>query len=260
MGCGLGEGEGPWTRAPQDLYCVSPSQGTDGFQSLPFRKCAMHRYLYLAFALSGGAGLVYEAVWGRYLALFVGHSAYAQVLVIGTYLGGMAIGALMVGERARKIQKPLLWYAGAEVGLALAGLLFHPVFQGLTGFAYDWMIPFLGSPGLIGVGKWALAISLLMPQAILLGTTFPLMSSGFIRSFPGAPGRTLSLLYFTNSFGAAIGVLVGGFALVRFFGLPGSLAVASILNLMAAGVALAVQRALAGGEGGGVGGGVLPAC
>ena len=202
----------------------------------------MHRYLYLAFALSGGAGLIYEAVWGRYLALFVGHSAYAQVLVIGTYLGGMAIGALLVGERARRIRDPLIWYAWAEAGLALAGLLFHPVFQGLTGFAYDWMIPALGSPGLIGAGKWAVAVGIMIPQAILLGTTFPLMSSGFIRLFPGAPGRTLSLLYFTNSFGAAVGVLVGGFVLVGLFGLPGSLATAALLNLLAAGVVLAVRR------------------
>ena len=166
--------------------------------------------------------------------------------MIGTYLGGMSLGALLMGERARRIRNPLVWYAWAEAGLALAGLLFHPVFQGLTEFAYDWMIPALGSPGLIGAGKWALAIGILLPQSILLGTTFPLMSSGFIRHFPGAPGRTLSLLYFTNSFGAAVGVLVGGFVLVGLFGLPGSLAGAAFLNLLAAGIVIAVQRARAG--------------
>jgi spermidine synthase len=213
----------------------------------------MHRYLYLAFALSGAAGLVYEAVWGRYLALFVGHSAYAQVLVMGTYLGGMAVGALMIGERARRIRRPLVWYAWAEAGLALAGLLFHFLFQGATALAYDVLIPSLGSPALIGTAKWVLAVGILLPQAVLLGTTFPLMSSGFIRGFPGTPGKTLSLLYFTNSFGAAIGVLVGGFLLIGLFGLPGSLATAAVLNLVAAGVALSVHRAMVRGAAGGVG-------
>ena len=197
----------------------------------------MRRLLFLAFSLSGGAGLIYEAVWGRYLALFVGHAAYAQVLVIATYLGGMALGAFLVGETARRIRAPLLWYAGAEGGLAVLGLAFHPIFQGITGWTYDWLLPTLGTPTLVEVAKWSLAVLLLLPQAILLGTTFPLMSSGVLRGFPKGPGRTLSTLYFTNSFGAAVGVLVGGFYLVGRFGLPGSLAAAAFLNLTAASLA-----------------------
>ncbi len=194
----------------------------------------MQKILFLAFALSGGAGLVYEAVWGRYLALFVGHSAYAQVLVMGTYLGGMAVGALLVGERAKRIRNPLLWYASVEGILGLAGILFHPFFLGVTSLAYERLIPAVGNPALAGAGKWGLAVALLLPQAVLLGTTFPLMSSGYLRAFPQRPGRTLSLLYFANSFGAAIGVLVGGFVLVRAVGLPGALLTAGGLNLMAA--------------------------
>ncbi len=42
------------------------------------------------------AGLIYEVIWSRYLALFVGHSAYAQVLVIAVYLGTFDLmGALV---------------------------------------------------------------------------------------------------------------------------------------------------------------------
>ena len=55
----------------------------------------MQLLLFLAFAASGMAGLIYEVIWSRYLALFVGHSAYAQVLVIAVYLGGLALGALV---------------------------------------------------------------------------------------------------------------------------------------------------------------------
>ena len=38
-----------------------------------------------------------------------------------------------------------------------------------------------------------------------------------------ASGRALSMLYFTNSLGAAIGVLVSGFVLIGWAGLPGTL-------------------------------------
>ena len=49
--------------------------------------------LTICFILSGAAGLIYESIWSRYLGLFVGHSAYAQVIVLVIYLGGMSAGA-----------------------------------------------------------------------------------------------------------------------------------------------------------------------
>ena len=55
--------------------------------------------LYVVFVLSGAAGLIYESIWTRYLGLFVGHSAYAQVIVLVIFLGGMSLGALLIGRR-----------------------------------------------------------------------------------------------------------------------------------------------------------------
>lgn len=202
----------------------------------------MNRILYLAFFLSGGAGLIYEGTWGRYLALFLGHSAYAQVLVIGTYLGGMALGAYWVGKVVRRIRTPLRWYAGAEILLALGGLAFHPVFKGATELTFAQILPGLGHPILADGVRWGMALVLLLPQAILLGTTFPLMASGLIRGSGRGPGRPLALLYFVNSTGGAVGVLAGGFLLVGTFGLPGSLVTAALLNALAGVAALVVSR------------------
>ena len=52
--------------------------------------------------MSGAAGLIYESIWTRYLGLFVGHSAYAQVIVLVMFLGGMSLGALLVGRRSER--------------------------------------------------------------------------------------------------------------------------------------------------------------
>ena len=49
------------------------------------------------------------------------------------------------------------------------------------------------------------------------------MTAGVLRRIPSYPGRTLSLLYFTNSLGAAVGVLIAGFVLFDMAGLPGTL-------------------------------------
>ena len=60
--------------------------------------------LYVVFILSGAAGLIYESIWTRYLGLFVGHSAYAQVIVLVMFLGGMSLGALIIGRRTESLR------------------------------------------------------------------------------------------------------------------------------------------------------------
>src|SRR3954466_5183053 len=97
----------------------------------------MVAFLYFVFVLSGAAGLIYESIWTRYLGLFVGHSAYAQVVVLVIFLGGMSLGALLVGRRSEQLRRPLHWYAGVELATGLIGLVFHDVFVSATGFAYS---------------------------------------------------------------------------------------------------------------------------
>jgi len=46
-----------------------------------------------------------------------------------------------------------------------------------------------------------LAGLLILPQSVLLGMTFPLMSAGLIRRYPTAPGESLAMLYFTTASG-----------------------------------------------------------
>ncbi|NUS46609.1 MAG: fused MFS/spermidine synthase, partial [Gemmatimonadaceae bacterium] len=198
--------------------------------------------LCLIFVLSGAAGLVYESIWARYLGLFVGHGAYAQVLVLVIFLGGMSIGALAVGRRAERVRRPLRWYAAVELAVGVFGLLFHGAFVWSTGHAYDALFPALGPGVLHVVAKWAIAALLILPQSVLLGATFPLMAAGALRRVPERAGHTIALLYFANSLGAAAGVLVAGFALLARFGLPGTLAAAASANLLVAAAASVISR------------------
>ena len=111
--------------------------------------------LRAAFLLSGVGGLVYEVLWSRYLALYVGHSAYAQVLVLAVYLGGMAVGAISISDVSKRVREPLRWYAGAEVVLALFGLAFHTVFVAATDWTYDAVFPSIGNASWVGSARWA---------------------------------------------------------------------------------------------------------
>src|SRR5688572_28584850 len=75
---------------------------------------------------------------------------------------------------------------------------------------------------------------MIIPQSILLGMTFPLMTAGIIRRYPANSGASLSLLYFTNSIGAAVGVLASGFWLIKAVGLPGTIMTAGLINILLA--------------------------
>lgn len=204
--------------------------------------------LYLAFFLSGAAGLAYEAVWSRYLGLFVGHDALAQVAVLIIFLGGMAGGSALVATRTERISRPIVWYGVVEVIIGLAALVFHESYLVVSGLAYDSIFPALGDGSTSTIAKWLLACGIILPQSLLLGATFPLMSAGVIRLRPNGAGRVLAWLYFTNSLGAAIGVLVAGFVLIGEVGLPGTVIVAGTINLIVGLLALLVGLRLTPGN------------
>ena len=202
----------------------------------------MRKFLCIIFVLSGAAGLVYESIWTRYLGLFVGHGAYAQVLVLVIFLGGMSAGALAIGRRAERVRDPLRWYALIELAVGVIGFFFHDLFVWTTHVAYDSIFPALGPGAAHVMVKWGLAALLILPQSVLLGATFPLMTAGALRHTPQRSGQTIALLYFANSLGAAAGVLLAGFVLIEAAGLPGTLLAAAMANFVVGGAVYLVAR------------------
>ncbi len=200
------------------------------------RKVRHRPALYTAFVVSGAAGLVYEVLWSRYLSLFVGHGAFAQVLVLAVYLGGMAVGALAVSDLSRRLARPLMGYALLEGLLGLFGLVFHPVYRGVTEMAYEAVFPALGDPNLVGAVRWGLAGLLVMPQAIALGATFPLMAAGLVRMDPDRPGGGVARAYLLNTLGGAAGILLAGFVFLGWLGFAGTSVAAAAMNFTAAGL------------------------
>src|SRR6266852_299219 len=197
---------------------------------------------FLLFTVCGFAGLIYESIWSHYLKLFLGHAAYAQTLVLALFMGGMAIGSWLCSRWSAGWGNLLRGYAVAEGLIGIAALAFHPVFVAATDAAYESILPALGGEIPAMLLKWTLAGLLILPQSVLLGMTFPLMSAGLIRRYPAAPGESLAMLYFTNSFGASIGVLASGFVMIEKLGLPGTVQTAGALNLALAAVVWLVAR------------------
>ena len=195
--------------------------------------------LLLLFFLSGISGLIYESIWSRYIRLFVGSAATAQVLVLSLFMGGMALGSLLAARKLSGVRSPVRAYGVIEGAIGLYALAFPALSDLAIRLCYDSVFPLLGGGVGVELVKWSVAGLLILPPCVLLGMTFPLMSAGIIRRDPERSGEILSFLYFTNSLGAATGALLSGFVLVARFGLPGTLAVAAALNLLIALVAFA---------------------
>ena len=194
----------------------------------------MNALVYALFALSGFAGLIYEGSWARYLKLFLGHASYGQVLTLCIYMGGLAIGSFVAGKLVEKVRRPLLGYAAVELAIGIGGVVYHPMYNVLTGFFFD--SEFTAGLGFKGaeVMKILLATGSTLPIAIAVGMTFPFIAAGLMRK-SGAE-LSLPMLYFTNSLGSAIGILFTSYMLIPELGNHATLCVAASINFLLAAV------------------------
>ena len=188
-------------------------------------------FYFTLFFISGISGLIYESIWSQYLKQFLGHAAYAQTLVLVIYMWGMALGSWLAAVWANRVKDLLIWYAIVEIALGALALVFHDFFIRYIDTSFSTILPFLGKPILISLYKWGSSALIILPQSMLLGATFPLMAGGILRRFPGLSGYKTSFIYFVNTFGASIGVLISGFYLVREWGLKGAIISGGMIDL-----------------------------
>ena len=183
---------------------------------------------------SGAAALVYQVLWIKQLSLVVGVEVYAITTGISAFFAGLALGGLLFGRWADRLQQPVLLYAGLEVAVAILGV-------GAT-FALSLAAsPFAWLEQQVGVFAWVLPFALVGIPALLMGGTLPVL----VRSLAADPqqsGQAGGQLYAANTAGAIAGTLLAAFVLIATLGVRGSALAAAMLNLLAAAGALWFQR------------------
>ena len=165
--------------------------------------------LLLLFVGSGCAALVYEIVWFQLLQLVIGSSAVSLGVLLGTFMGGMCLGSLLLPRFVSSSQHPLRVYAWLEIGIGIIGvavLLGMPLVSGIyTAWAGTGMASIL----LRGVA----AGICLLPPTMLMGATLPAVAR-WVRTTPDGVSW-LGFFYGGNTCGAVIGSLLAGFYLLR---------------------------------------------
>ena len=215
---------------PDTLASVLPVPNTGALADRGRRRAAL-----TLMAASGFAGLGYQIIWTQQSSVWLGHESAAVLAVVAAFFGGLALGALALGPRIERSRRPLRWYVGCEVLIAVWGsllaLLIGPAGSALlvaTGVqpspVWQWTVAFLGM------------LLLLLPATAAMGATLPAMERLF------APlrcaQRSIAALYAANTTGAVLGVLASAFWLVPELGLARSAALCIALNLLCAGLAL----------------------
>ena len=182
------------------------------------------------FLVSGAAGLVYQVVWSRYLALFLGHTSYAVVAVLVAFMGGLALGNAWFGARADRTPRPLALYAWLEVGIGVYALAF-PTYYSLCHDAFVWTARSWGAgpTALLGLKFLFSFLTILLPT-FLMGGTFPVLTRYVTASLSELRER-VAMLYAINSAGAVVGCLVADFWWIPGYGIEMTVFSAGALNI-----------------------------
>ena len=79
--------------------------------------------LLLLFVGSGCAALIYEVVWFHLLRLVIGTSAISIAVLLGSFMGGMFLGSLLLPRLVPQNRHPLRVYAYLEIGIGVNEVL-----------------------------------------------------------------------------------------------------------------------------------------
>jgi len=187
--------------------------------------------VYLLFTLSGAAGLVYQVVWARLLNEIFGVTVYAVTTVLATFLGGLALGGVVLGRAGDRSANPLRFYGLLEVGIAITALIGAWIIAALEPVHIWAANRFAPSSAMLTVVRVLLACVIILPPTFLMGGTLPVITRFFVGQIRRL-GKELSLLYGLNTLGAVAGSLAAGFWLIRLVGLHTTLFIAVATNVL----------------------------
>ncbi|HET6555384.1 MAG TPA: fused MFS/spermidine synthase [Dyella sp.] len=197
----------------------------------PFASAARFWPALLLFG-SGAASLVYQLLWIKQLSLVVGVEVYAVTIGVSAFFAGLAVGGAWLGRVADGLHHPLRLYAWLECAVAILAVA-STVLLAHSAAAFAWLELHTGWLA------WLLPFVLVGAPAVAMGGTLPVLVRASAR---GSVARTGGRLYAANTAGAISGALLAPFLLLPAVGVQGSALMAAVVNLLAAVVAVVLDR------------------
>jgi len=188
----------------------------------------------LLLFLSGTAALIYQILWIKQLSLIVGVEVYSITVAVSAFFVGLALGGAVFGRFTDRFSRPLVLYAILEGGIAALGIFSTIALAHSAGL-------FVAIEARVGLLAWLLPFILVGAPAFLMGGTLPVAVRSQVYGFVQI-ARTGGWIYAANTAGGIAGVLLSSFALLPWLGVRNTALAAALLNLGAAGMAMALAR------------------
>jgi spermidine synthase len=164
----------------------------------------------------------------RSFGLIFGNTTYAITVILATYMGGIALGSVLIGRV--KIKNPLRTYALVEIFIGGTAILAFILLQFLPGVWGSFLRTTPLKPILeIPLRILFSGLVILLPT-LLMGATVPLLVE--VLSNQTSRYAVLSKLYRMNTLGGVIGVLLTTYILFPMLGLSKTYGIAVIINLI----------------------------
>ncbi len=177
-------------------------------------------FYFTVFLCAGAPALIYQVVWQRLLKMYFGVDVYSTSIIVGAFMLGLGVGALLGGRLADRARRPSTIYALVETLLGMFGFVSVALFSAVGR-------EFAGaSIGVLAV----VTFSMLLIPTTLMGLTLPLMCR-IITQRDSVIGHRIATLYAVNTLGAAVGAILSAYLLIGLLGLEGAARAASLVNV-----------------------------
>lgn len=193
------------------------------------------------FLLSGACGLIYEVIWQGMLNLVFGNTTFATATVVASFMGGMALGSFIFGRIADRFSKPLLVFAGLEIGIGLFAIVFPFLLASVSSIHIKLTSSFPASFYGGSLIKFLFCFLVLLVPSFLMGGTLPVISKFFVTSLRGM-GRGIGSLYGINTLGGVVGAFCSVFFLINTVGVREITYGAAAVNILIAAAVWVLSR------------------
>lgn len=197
--------------------------------------------LLASFVVSGICALIYQVCWQRSLYSVIGVDMDSVTIVVSAFMLGIGIGGMFGGWLADRYPTlRIKLFAVAEMSIALYGV------------ASLWLLPWLNEAligsdwGSTGARAFISFLFLVLPTTAM-GMTLPILTLAMNERRANI-GISVGVLYFANTFGAAVGAGLVPFVFFHHLSLMETILLAVAGNVIVAGGAswVASRMALSG--------------
>jgi len=183
-----------------------------------------------ALATSGFAAMTYQVAWTRVLTLSIGSVTYSFPLIVGAFIGGLAVGAAVIGRLGSRpgLATPLL--VGCQLAIAavaattITSLGDLPIRMTLSVLRHS------DSFAALQLAKFGAVFAVVFAPTFLMGGMLPLAVAEISRRRRGGVGEAVGRAYASNTLGTIVGSFAAGFVLLPELGMQRTIATAVAVN------------------------------